>query len=382
MAIRPRSFLVVFVLPVFLAAQSTAPPQTFRASSQLVLVPAYVTRNHQPVTGLTSADFVLLRDGKPEQIALFEAIEEAAAAAEPISVTTPMDKPSRIVVRHAPTILLLDFLNLTPLGWERVHKKLPDIARAFGTDPVIVLALSWDGLVEVMPLGVPAAEFVAAAERWQVASNKKVANGWNRPSKISDSVQIAWMLSTFGVTADHAPVDVIDANTQKFDSYRMTLAAVEQIAHSYGLGRGRKRLIWVSSDIPEYIKHTNDKKSGKERANADQMRALQSLSDANIAIYPVVFNQLAAFGGSLDVCGTFITSPSFNFVYETGGSVCDDAPDLCVKRAIADAKNYYLLGFYLHSPTEPGWHTLKVSTLARGLDIRAKQSFIVGFDAE
>src|ERR1043166_1915733 len=233
MAIRPSSFRVVFVLPFFLAAQSTAPPQTFRASSQLVLVPAYVTRNPQPVTGLTSADFVLLRDGKPEQIALFEAIEEAAAAAEPISVTTPMDKPSRIVVRHAPTILLLDFLNLTPLGWERVHKKLPDIARAFGPDPVIVLALSWDGLVEVMPLGVPAAEFVAAAERWQVASNKKVANGWKRPSKISDSVQIAWMLSTFGVTADHAPVDVIDANTQKFDSYRMTLAAVEQIAHSY-----------------------------------------------------------------------------------------------------------------------------------------------------
>ena len=382
-----KTLLVLLLLSFAAAAQTESPVQTIRVFSKLVVVPAYVTRNRQPVSGLAPSDFVLLRDGKREQIQVFEEVEEAVQSTiETVPMVNPTAITGRIVVKQAPTILFLDFLGMTPLGWERVHKKLAAVARVFADEhsPVIVLALSWGGLVEVKPLAVLTSELVEAAEQWKTGHNRKVTAARTRPAKVTSRHEIEWMLSTYGVTPENAPNDVIDTDTQEFNKYTMTLAAIEEIAKKYGAEPGRKRLIWISSDIPNYIKHANDKKSGKERTNVDQTRALKSLSDANIAIYPVVSNQLAAIGGvafGVDSCGSAI-APSYGFIYETGGSVCDDAPDLCVKRAIVDAKKYYLLGFYLHGPVEPGWHSLEVRSVERGVDIRAKQSFIVGFDIE
>lgn len=374
------TIFLLLLLSSSAATQTEFPIQTIRASSQLVLVPAYVTRNRRPVSGLRPADFQLLRDGQREQIQVFEEVEEAP---ETTIDAVPMAYPTarttgRIVVRQAPTILFVDFLNITPLGWERVHKKLADVARVFADEqsPVIVLALSWGGLVEVKPLAVPTTELIEAATQWKSARNRKIAPARKRPPKVTSREQIEWLLSTYGVTPENAPVDVIDTNTQVFDVYTMTLAAINELAKKYGAEAGRKRLIWIASDVPNYIKHASDKKSGMFQPNAEQTRALKALTDANIAVDPVIANQLVASGGTFDSCGGII-SPSYSFIYETGGSVCDDSPELCVKRAIADARRYYILGFYLRGPIEPGRHTLKVSSVGRRLDIRAKQSFII-----
>jgi VWFA-related protein len=51
---------------------------TFRAGAHYVRVDAYPTRDGKPVTGLTTADFELLEDGKPQVIDRIEFIEHAA----------------------------------------------------------------------------------------------------------------------------------------------------------------------------------------------------------------------------------------------------------------------------------------------------------------
>ena len=49
----------------------------FRAGAHFVRVDVYPTRNGQPVTGLTAADFELLEDGRPQAIETIEFIESA-----------------------------------------------------------------------------------------------------------------------------------------------------------------------------------------------------------------------------------------------------------------------------------------------------------------
>ena len=62
----------------------------------------------------------------------------------------------------------------------------------------------------------------------------------------------------------------------------------------------------------------------------------------------------------------------------TGGQTCSDIPTKCVQKIQADATHYYLLGFYLHGESRPGWHSLKVNVQQPGASTRTRQGFIVG----
>lgn len=373
----------ICVVPVVTAAQTAAPPRpVIKSKAELVLVPAYVTRERQAVRGLKASDFELLHEGKPEKISVFDEIEEGTDAGQPVQAAPQTVTNYRTVeARKTATILLLDFLDMSALGWDRVHAKLTDVARVFVEEetPVVVLALSWNGLVEIMPLSADGTELVEGAERWKAMHNRQVPSGSlsSLSKTVGGSDGIARMLAMYGVTPDHAPADVIDKKTQEFNKYTMILAAIEEIAQAYGGLPERKKLIWISSDIPKYIRQADGKRTWGDRPMMNQqMLALKALTDANIAVYPVVANQLVATGG-YDSCGAPI-SPDFYFVYETGGSVCDDAPQDCVKRALGDAKHYYLLGFYLHGRTKPGWHNLKVKVDRPNTNVRAKGAFIAG----
>src|SRR6266516_520654 len=56
-----------------LAQQGEAPTVTFKSTSTLVIVTAFVRdRDGKPVEGLTKSDFKLLEDGKPQNISVFE----------------------------------------------------------------------------------------------------------------------------------------------------------------------------------------------------------------------------------------------------------------------------------------------------------------------
>jgi VWFA-related protein len=360
-----------------IAQQQQVP--SFKSTAQLVLVPAYVTRARQPVRGLSSEDFTLLNDGKQERISVFEEIAEGASAARASHqlAANSATNTASFEMRPTATILLLDFLDMTALGWERVHSRLADVARVFveRDEPVIVLVLSWNGLVQLLPVGSNPADFVQAAEEWRSSKNRQVPVNVRRVLHPKTPAQMAGMLDLYGVTPDHAPADVIDSRTQRFNTDVMVLAAVGQIAEAYKGLPGRKKLIWVSSDIPGYIKRGENRTSLNDSLSPRHVLALKALTDSNIAIYPVVANQLVASGG-FDSCGSAI-SPDFYFIYQTGGSVCDDAPQVCVGRAVLDARDYYILGFYLHGHTPPGWHKLKVRVKDRKLDVRARQGFFI-----
>ncbi len=66
-----------FLVPLVLVAQQ--PPvqaPTFRTRVDLVQVDVSVLdKDRRPVRGLTAADFIVLEDGKPQQISIFEPVD-------------------------------------------------------------------------------------------------------------------------------------------------------------------------------------------------------------------------------------------------------------------------------------------------------------------
>ena len=77
------------------ASQPQAPAQApaFRSGIDLVhLDVSVLDRNRRPVRGLIPADFTILENGKPQELAAFKAVE-AAAAAPPVPWIR--DVPSR-----------------------------------------------------------------------------------------------------------------------------------------------------------------------------------------------------------------------------------------------------------------------------------------------
>src|SRR5438270_2521974 len=99
-----RSSIFAVIVTGMCFAKTASTPK-FESRSRLVIVPVKVTDSKgAPVTRLTQADFTVISDGKPQQIASFEGPVAAAAAQAPASEpSNPLefnnitDKPPRHV---------------------------------------------------------------------------------------------------------------------------------------------------------------------------------------------------------------------------------------------------------------------------------------------
>jgi hypothetical protein len=133
---------------------------------------------------------------------------------------------------------------------------------------------------------------------------------------------------------------------------------------------------------------------GNESAILDlydiEKRAWVALSGSNIAVYPIdsngvrlprdmaKFNAEYGSGSASNIPGLPTNTPSLlTIASKTGGTVCVDRLSDCVKRAVADAPHYYLLGFYLHGNEVSGWHNLNVKVRRSGMHVRARRGFLV-----
>lgn len=356
-------------------AQKTRPLPTFKAKAELVLVPALVTRDHQPVRGLKAEDFVLLHDGKQQRIAVFEEVEPPRTRVpdEALPAQTARNF-SQNGERRDTVVLLLDFLNMDLLGRERLQDDMSKIAKVFvdTNADVHVLILSWFGLVELLPRGADPNLFLRAAEDWERATRKG-------PSDLvaAQYSGVSRVLLTYGTSMSRAPSSIIDHKTQAFDTVSMTLAAVEEIAQAYKGVPGIKKLVWISARIPIYVKRAGGMRTiWLETLPRKYVRAIQALSDANMVLYPVLMNHLYATGGGAGACG--MEPVEFYFRYTFGEGVCDDTPHKCVTKAVEDARHYYLLGFYLAGKTKPGYHKLKVKVDRPQVSVKSREVFIAG----
>jgi VWFA-related protein len=362
--------LLLAVLPSA-TAQQQAPTTTFKSKAELVLVPAVVTEGDKPVTGLRAGDFVLLHNGKPEPISVFEEVN--GVAGRPQQDTLPpriAQNFGRAADREDVHILLLDFFGADVWTKESIERQLLPIAQQF-TDkqiPLAVVVFSYNGLTQVHSLADDPADFAEAVKLWAGDRPHKLKVGdatphWGSPFTSTTPERTAEALRQYAFYRPDSPRKGILNNGYEFDALAMRKRAMTQMAEAFRGMPGRKRVIWFGA-APDSV----------------------WFPDPNFVLYPILVMHLfyrpeegTAFkhGNIKLFCEEPVDSFSSSLKYPTRPDLCTDAPALCVQRLLAESGHYYLLGFYLGESAQPGLHALAVKVNDPKAVVRARDSFAV-----
>jgi len=395
--------LCLFAFAPAIGQQKEAPPPTIKRKAELVLIPAVVTLDGKPVMGLQVGDFVLLHNGKPEKVELFEVFDSTPAKVAPVAL------PPRTVQNFAPAdnrqeviILFLDYLNGTWSTRERIRSYVADFSRQFvaAKTPISVFLLTRDQLIQLHSFASDLGNLTQAIERWQSGkpSTTESYKNWASPFDPTSGAQRDAALNMLDVLL----LDPLDPPVFLMDRLReqaqMTSEAIQQIAEAYRGIPGRKKLIWMSTGFPgaaadAFADINFDRVQFDSKVAEKLAAAWKSLSNSNIVVYPIDANGVvnpswdSKFSAENAGSAQFMrpaskesptNTPSLLAIAErTGGNVCTTLPTDCIKTILDDGTHYYLLGFYLHGDNKPGWHKLKVNVNRPKAFVRSRDGFVI-----
>ncbi len=352
-------FLCASVLPSWQKEE----PVTFKSAAELVLVPAVVTKDHRLVKGLTANDFVLVHEGHREIVSTFEEIDAKAARTESVPPGPETSQNQVATDSHQDIVILL--LNFRSAEYRRIRQHLPAVLREFAASqtPVTVLALTSAGLVQVHSFSDGLAPFIKTVEEW--SREKPLEN-----------------VKTYDVPDWTSP----DTRRGLLYPLRDELSesqAVEQIVEAFRGIPGRKKLIIMEGGVPDlpnqHSKYFFNPRRRLTPAEYRSFRILKSLADTNFLVYEIHRGSVSVdFYGSTVACGLLPGGLTVLPPAAADANDCYAAPEKCVRRALADAPHYYLLGFYLHGNNRPGMHKLEVRVDRPGVRVRARNGFAIG----
>jgi hypothetical protein len=340
----------------------------FRAETNLVTVPVVVSQKGRPVAGMAREEFQISCDGISQQVSAFDEIEAGGA-------------------QHDTAIVVIDYPNESETFRKGLKKFLPDELREFQSAavPVTLFVLLPDGLHTIGDLSTAAAYLVEGAKIWQAGFKRE--SGTQQQTK-SAALSVARDLSAL-LVGDPS----VDTGDQERDGARywtyseltdLRMRALEQILQFFKAVPDRKKLIWLAGHCPFQLWWSTpaamrDSNITKPRA----IRVWQELTTQNINVYCATTPQPATIchGGVTDFWkpGAYPVDPFTGGTSRSGNAWAEwqDNPPACIKRFLADAPHYYLLGFYFPNP-KPGGHKVKVQVKRPGVKVRSRTGFYVG----
>jgi VWFA-related protein len=405
------SLLLALVLVPSVCAQTPSAEDKFTAHTELVTVPTIVTgKSGAHIHDLSKEDFVLLQDGKPQEIAVFEEIQRPA---------TPMRRPaippavfSNVLPGNtAPrqlTILVLDLIN-TPFTEQAKarHALLEFLQESVDRgQSTALLTVTSRGIRVVRDFTADPALLSAALKKvngtqplTEITSRAEISDD-NAPS---DNPQSAGDLADFAAGKQ----DELQESLESFElrvAITITMERLELIASAYGGLPGRKALVWVGSGFPFSVSPpplTITRRRSKPQVNAIESvlpsydKAWKELNEAQIAVYPVDVRGLTNYGfvdASKRITSqnqSYLPSQQWldeetintfrTFAKETGGIAFYNTNDLksAFEQSADDNGHYYLLGYYLSHGEKKGWHKLNVKVKRENTEVRARAGFLV-----
>ena len=389
------------------AQQPSAETATFTASSELVLVPAVVTdKSGRHISELKKSDFVLLEDGKPQSISIFEELKTSSERVQRMvsapgqfsNVLQSTETPKRLV------IVALDVIN-TPMllqGGAR-NETLRFLAESLDPgEPTELVVIGRDGLQVLHDFTADPAVLVAALQRVSgvtssLAEKQEVSQG----PKPSDGLSATLRMLANMENEQKAGIEAFDRRT----GILATLQAMQQVAASVAGIPGRKALLWVSAGFPFSISQV-DAAPDRGSMMDSYEHTWRLLNQSQVAVYPIDIRSLTnpKFHG-VDEPGTKhlpweatgddpytdillrddkeqqeTLTTLRTFADATGGRAYFDSNDLQkgFREAVSDSSSYYMLGYYLHRQgKKPGWHKLQVRVQQGGTAVRARNAFLL-----
>ena len=373
-----------------------------RVQTTLIQASVVVTdKDGRPVRGLKKEDFVLLNEGKEQEISFFSeetmpTMEKTESASLPQNVFSnePQYKGG---IPSSLTIILFDTLNTR--FWDQVSAKgelIKFLGQIQPQDRVAILSLGSDIRI-LHDFSSDTASLVDAVQRYRGRLNSVVGT------------------TTEAAGTGNAVLDAIfDQANQAMNKYldlewrvENTLNAMTTIAEYVRTSPKRKNLIWVTGSFPfNYGFDSIPKGAGfsEDFGNYNDAftKACRAISNANVAIYPVDARGLV---GLADIVPEFNAATrgvrpqqnsvansissglsAFRFTIDTmnilaaktGGKAFYNSNDIMnsIRNAVDDGNANYTLGFY---PRENQWnrafHDLKVKVNRPGVEARHRSGF-------
>lgn len=386
---------------------SGAAATTLHVEARTVVVDVVATdARDQPVQDLGIRDFQVLEDGRPQQIAYFEAHMAAPAKLEPAEKLPPGIFSNAPVTAPADAVnlILMDALN-TPLRdqvfvRQAMEKYLDTTAPGASlamfaldarlrlvqgfTSDIAALRTAIDSPLahpQLSPLLNTAQDNANDQQVIQQIEQAGIQEGSLRANPLSNAPANPLSSTAVGNVA-FARQTLQDTNTFKRDErVNMTLEALQQIARYLGGIPGRKNLIWFSGAFPFAIfpdptmpGYDNTLLQGanvreyKERL--DRTAAL--LTAAQVAIYPI--DPKGADGaGKLTEQATMEELAS-----QTGGEAFYNRNNLGdgVARAVENGSHYYTIAYTpTNSRVDGTYRNIEVMVEGRKLHLNYRKGY-------
>ena len=383
------------ILSCCAVAQEQQP--SFAARSELVLVPAVVTdKSGTHVSGLAKDDFVVLEDGKPQKVSVFEEIKPSTGEIRKITngpgefgnvLESANTGPRRLL------IVALDLVNTPALlqanAKQEVLKFLSNSVDP--ANPTEFVLIGRNGLHVIHDFtGDP--RILAAALQRLSGTRNDLAEKESLSSVPPSNDALSGVLARLAQEENINKMQL--QSLERHSAIVTTMQALQQIAGEVAGIPGRKALIWVSAGFPLSVTKLSDSLTEPSTALFTEnsvsglyQRTWQVLNQAQLAVYPVDVRYLnyPAFQGA-DERGTYFSTPhnprdnpytmemehrnwenddtlsTFRtFAENTGGRAYYNSNDLQhgMREASDDSANYYMLGYQLNRQGKKlGWHKL------------------------
>lgn len=332
-----------------------------RAGTRLVEVEVVVRDKNGPITGLKRDDFTLLDEGHKREIAVFNGGGSGATETARISAQNPGGADFN---ETGATVLLFDQLNTAFDNQDYARKELVRFLESAPASGPIAIYMLGRQLSVVQDFTQDRQTLAQAVRKWDPKNN---------PLTLIQSQE---------------NMDAIDRSN--YDDHpeirrQITEEAIAKIAGQLAGRRGRRNLVWLS-DTPG-------------------MAGVQLLAPANIHLYPVLSRGVGSSGvvawmrdmkeaGAAGAYappaiagGTEMDRDRANaaLAAASGGIGFTDSRDIpaAVRAAAEDARNRYVLGFYLDEDSlDNKFHALAVTVAAKGaargktIDVRYRPGYL------
>jgi VWFA-related protein len=430
--------LTIAVLATSFAAGQTKPEDqqsaTFKANTELVLIPVVVSKGNAPVRDLKKENFTVEEDGKSRPITLFEVVTPSTVAAH-AKKRDPGAKAfsnagASSDVPQALTLIVIDGINTPVMSQEQARKQVLGFVAKNATAGQMmgVVLLTEKGVKLVQDFTVDARTLIAVLEKVTGQNNRFNAGAklGTEQQNVSESVVPTSPGDFANGGAQSGPgsgpntgvnlsQDSYDQNFQTLDKtlvnfvhaaskaqefqlaqiINATLEGFQQIAQGLSVYPGKKNVIWLSAGFVYPLDMTQFQ---SQRYLVDQYtRTMKMLSDANVAVYPVDVHGIQFIAGA---DGTYTKEDSQagvdkyasyknasrrldtfrDFAEMTGGRVFFDPNDngKAFEAIMGDTRNYYMIGYYIdRKQISSGWHKLKVRLNKADGHIQTRSGFFV-----
>ena len=362
----------------------------FETTTQLVVVNVSVKdRNGNPIEGLKASDFIVLEDGKPQQIRVFEyqRLEDAGLPAAGLSRRAPQNAP----VKTAPAN------QIAPARREEIKYKDRRLLVLFFDQagmPVADQMRAQQAAVQFLQTRITQSDLVAVmAYSTDLRVLQDFTDDRDLLMKAIKGLTLGETGMENGATGDDSEADTGAAYTQDETEFNIfntdrKLAALETAAKMLSSLPEKKALVYFAS--------------GMSRTGIDNQAQLRATVNAairsNVAFYPVDARGLVASapmgdatqgspGGQAMYSGNSQRAARDNFqaqqetlymlASDTGGKALLDTNDLTlgITQAQKDITSYYILGYYSTNPSLDGrYRRIKVQikgNLTAKLDYRS-----------